>query len=40
LAAGNSQALIFVIAMLAGMGLFEILERFKDPIKSQTKGQS
>jgi uncharacterized membrane protein YedE/YeeE len=40
MAAGNSQALIFVIAMVAGMGLFEILEYFKDQIKSQTKGQS
>ena len=40
MAAGNSQALIFVIAMVAGMGLFEILEYFKDQVKSQTKGQS
>jgi hypothetical protein len=40
MAAGNSQALIFVIAMVAGMGLFELFEHFKDQIKSQTKGQS
>jgi hypothetical protein len=35
MAAGNSQALIFVIAMLAGMGLFEVLEHFKSPTKVQ-----
>ena len=37
LALGNLKPLLFVIAMLAGMGLFEVLERAKTNTKQQSE---
>ena len=37
LALGNLKPLLFVIAMLAGMGLFEVLERAKTTTKQQSE---
>ena len=36
LALGNPKPLLFVIAMLAGMGLFEVLERAKTKTKQES----
>lgn len=36
LGAGSSEGAVFVVAMLLGMGIFEILERFKSVDRSKT----
>jgi uncharacterized membrane protein YedE/YeeE len=32
---GEAKALVFVVAMLAGMGVFELIERFRNAIESR-----